>query len=153
MKDDDPAIGITLGSAYNDVGDFQSAADSLEVLIASSPQNPQINSELGRAHFGLQNYSRARIFFRISTELAPLKEMNWGLLGLCYSLDSQAEKSVEYFLKAIELESQPGPFRLQLATVLEQLGRIAEAIEYYRKATENEFNRAFALEQLERLQS
>ena len=117
------------------------------------PRNPQLNSELGRAYFGLQDYPKARTFFKASTEIAPLKEMNWGLLGLCYSLDSQAEKSVEYFLKAIELESQPGPFRLQLATVLEQLGRIAEAIEYYRKATENEFNRAFALEQLERLQS
>ena len=142
----------TLAATYNDLGLHNKAVIMLVQALETETNSPQLYYELGRALFSLKRYEEARMGFTESVRLAPTLSMAQGLLGLSYSADGLVKEGLEHLLVAYSLEKKAGPFRFHIGRLYEQLGKLEEAKEFYRSATEHGASRGIALAQLERLE-
>lgn len=120
-------IFLMLADCYGHLEDFDNAILTLEEAITGSPDNPELHFRKGSNLFRAGRFPEAREALRHSVCLAPDRRNAQGLLGFLCQLGGDLEAAHRHLTRAVELEDEPGPYRLQLGLVLASLGQSEEA--------------------------
>lgn len=135
-QEDSALLNEMLAGCYQGVGLFPQAAERFSRALVHQPENPQLHYRLGAAHFLAQNFDRARTSLGRSLELVPDNPTAQGLLGFVHRLQNRHEEAAPLLEAAVKAETQPGPYRLQLAFAQHNLGQLEEARKSYTMALE-----------------
>lgn len=116
-----------LAGCYTSMLDYANATLILDEGIARSPRNPELHFQKGCNLLWAGCLSQARMAFEDSLALAPDGRNAHGLLGLVCRLSGDTASARHHLSRAVHLESEPGPYRLQFGLVLASLGELEEA--------------------------
>jgi Flp pilus assembly protein TadD len=119
-----------LGVAFDRKGLGDRAKDSYERAAKIEPEDPQTLNNLGFSLYQNGNYRAAIDRLKRAARLAPNDERILNNLGLALCRLGKFDDAYRYFARAGG--EQTG--RINVATMLERLGRDAEAIRYYEAA-------------------
>ncbi len=119
---DTPNLLLMLLQCHEALGEYQLALDVLFDAINLSPQNPELHTQRGANHLWLGQLEHSQQALQESIALAPDRRNAQGLLGLVFQLQGHLSQAKRHFARAVELESEPGPYRFSLACVLRELG-------------------------------
>jgi tetratricopeptide (TPR) repeat protein len=89
--------------AASERGNFQSAIELLEKLVASDPKHKTAWMDLGRAHMMLRQTDDAIAAFKKQAELNPYDEYAYSALGWAYTTQRKYDDAATAFNKAIEI--------------------------------------------------
>ena len=119
-----------LGIAFDQKGLGDRAKESYEKAVKAEPDDAQTLNNLGFSLYQSGNYRAAIDRLKRAAKLAPTDERILNNLGLALCRLGKFEESYRYFARAGG--EQTG--RINVATMLERLGRDDEAIKYYEAA-------------------
>ena len=128
-----------LGMCYSGLQRHQEAALQYAHVVDLMPENAQAFLDLGGALLFAGKVEQAREALQEALQLQPSRSLIWGLLGMSYTLQERYAEALPYFQGAVESETDPSNFRLELARCCRRVGREAEARKWYEAALENEF--------------
>jgi Flp pilus assembly protein TadD len=129
-----------LGLAFDRKGLGDRAKDSYEKAAKIEPEDPQTLNNLGFSLYQNGNYRAAIDRLKRAAKLAPTDERILNNLGLALCRLGKFDEAYRYFARAGG--EQTG--RINVATMLERLGRDAEAIKYYEAAQRFDSKNAIA---------
>lgn len=110
----DPELHFLLGSAYNQVDEFELAIHYLQ-RVGNSFQPEKISRELGRAHLGLGELDLAQQELMKALEVQPKDAVSQNSLGVCYSLQRKYDAARDAFSAALAIEPTRLEYRNNLA--------------------------------------
>ena len=132
-----------IGNIYASHGRWKEARIAYENVARFSPFRGQLDYNLGLAYFNTGLPEKAINSFRIATEIDSTDYMAYQMLGLCYTVSADWQRSLEAFKKASEAKREIAalegndPFFLDafynMGTAYYKLGEKREAIEIYDK--------------------
>jgi tetratricopeptide (TPR) repeat protein len=108
-------------------GEYQSAQLALERLLALVPGDTEALDRLGFAHFQMENYAACRETNRRALELNPGNAYAHKGMGLCLARLGEVDAGVEHLRRAIDIAPDFLDARHDLAVVLVEAERKAEA--------------------------
>jgi len=118
-----PGIGFTLPQAI----------EELKRIAAEEQNEVAVLDCLGRLLVESKRAKEAHAPLERLLKLRPGHADGWGNLGACHQIEGNYEKAVECYKTALDLDpTSPGPL-VNLAIVLDHLGRTDEAAEIRRK--------------------
>jgi tetratricopeptide (TPR) repeat protein len=126
QSEDSANILCMLAECYGHLRDYATAVTTLDRAIIRSPKNAELYASKGANLLWAGRLPEAKIALERSLELAPDRRNALGLLGFIHQLSGDLLAAQQCLGRAVELEDEPGPYRLQLALVLKSLGRLAE---------------------------
>ncbi len=133
-----------LGIAFDQKGLGDRAKESYEKAVKVEPEDAQSLNNLGFSLYQNGNYRAAIDRLKRAAKLAPTDERILNNLGLALCRMGKFEEAYKHFARAGgELTG-----RLNVATMLERLGRDDEAIKYYEAARRVDPNNAIASRRL-----
>lgn len=110
----DPELQFLLGSAYNQVDEYELAVHYLQ-RVDENFQPEKINRELGRAHLGLGELDLAQQQLMKALEVQPQDAVSQNSLGVCYSLQRKYDAARSAFSAALAIEPTRLEYRNNLA--------------------------------------
>jgi len=110
------------------------AVEALEQFVKEQPGDAYAHFQLGYAHTGLKDWSKAIAAYRRAAALQPDMAAAHLNLGLILYEHESPQASVAPLRRAAELLANEARPHFLLATALERSGNIAEAITEYRAA-------------------
>ncbi len=123
-------------ASMNRRGDYDQAASLLEQAVAIHPSDPALHVELGEAYRNLGAYQDAIGCCLIGLKLRPIYPEGWNTLGLALRGNGDLEGALEKFLKAIACSESFFAGHANAGLVLQELGRLEDAIPHLRRAEE-----------------
>ena len=133
-----------LGVAFDQKGFGDRAKESYEKAVKAEPEDAQTLNNLGFSLYRNGNYRAAVDRLKRAVKLAPTDERILNNLGLALCRLGKFEEAYKHFARAGgELTG-----RINVATMLERLGRDDEAIKYYEAAHRIDPNNAIASRRL-----
>jgi tetratricopeptide (TPR) repeat protein len=126
----------SLGASMNRRGDYDQAASLLEQAVAIRPSDPALHVELGEAYRNLGAYQDAIGCCLIGLRLRPIYPEGWNTLGLAHVGSGDLEGALEKFIKAIACSESFFAGHANAGLVLQELGRMEDAIQHLRRAEE-----------------
>lgn len=131
-----PRVLLMLAECYESLSDYAAALTVLDEAITRSPQNPELYTKKGGNCLWLGKLAEGREALARSLELAPDRRNALGLLGYIHLLEGDFENAADRLGRAVELEDEPGPYRLPLAQAFAALERKEECHTMLLKARE-----------------
>ena len=122
-----PNLILMLAEGYEALGDYANAISTLDEAITISPDNPELYSRKGSNLLWSGRLLEARQALEQSLRMAPDRRNAHGLLGFTCQLSGDLSVARHHLCRAVELEDEPGAYRLQLGLVLKALGQYEEA--------------------------
>jgi ribosomal protein S12 methylthiotransferase accessory factor len=125
------------GQTHLNAGDVPRAIRHLESALELEPlaqDVPGVLTYLGLAHKELEEYERAIGYLERSAELDREREDTFNLLGFCYFKTKQHEKAIEAFGAVLDINPTSAIDHANIGTNYRELGRIEEAVQFYRSA-------------------
>lgn len=114
-------------------GKYQRAAEILERVAQTLPEDPFVQLHLGWAHWHLGHPVTARRCLLRATELAPQNPAFWTLAGKLMALRGKWDEAEQLLRQAVQLAPQNLVAQSWLALVLFHLGRLNEAIDILKR--------------------
>ena len=169
LKDTDKAIAILerikaicqryyvyfhLGICYLKRGEYQLALNYFKRALDLGPEEQDISMiyfYIGLCYKDMNMYREAISPLKMAIDCDPQIKEFYNLLGYCYFKIKEYEKSIESFSKVLALDPTSAIDYANIASNLEKMGKIEEAIGLYRLALELEPDIDFARKNLERL--
>lgn len=169
LKDIDKAISILkginsiykkyyvyfhLGMCYLRKEKHRQALTHFKKALDLNPEKediPIIYLYIGLCYKNLNSYKRAIVPLKRAIAHDPQIKEVYNLLGFCYFKLKEYQKSIENFSKVVALDPSSAIDYANIASNLKEMGRIKEAIRFYRLALELEPNIDFAKENLKKL--
>lgn len=169
LKDVDKAIGILkrinaickkyyvyfhLGMCYLRREEYRQALSHFKKALDLKPEKediPIIYLYMGLCYKNLNKYKEAiSPLKRAIAHDHRIKEV-YNLLGFCYFKLKEYQKSIENFSKAVALDPSSAIDYANIASNLKEMGRVKEAIRFYKHALELDPDIDFAKENLKKL--
>ena len=125
------------GQTHLNAGDVPRAIRHLVSALELEPlaqDVPGVLTYLGLAHKELEEYERAIGYLERSAELDREREDTFNLLGFCYFKTKQHEKAIEAFGAVLDINPTSAIDHANIGTNYRELGRIEEAVQFYRSA-------------------
>ena len=147
-------LDFFLGQTYLSAGDVPRAIQYLESALHLDPlaqDVPGVLTYLGLAHKELEEYERAIGYLERSAELDQEREDTFNLLGFCYFKTKQHEKAIEAFGTVLDINPTSAIDHANIGTNYRELGRVEEAVEFYRSALRLDPSLTWVRENLARL--
>lgn len=148
---DSPTALLMVADCYEALSDYPSALSMLEKALLRSPANPELYTRKGSLCLWLGRFEPARQALERSLELAPGRRNALGLLGFIHHLEGDLLAAERHLSQAVQLEEEPGPYRLPLAQTLLALGQRDDALLMLERAAEFAPSRAQAVKLLSEL--
>ena len=158
LKPDDPYTYGFLGKLYYDTGQFPKAEKVLIEALRLNPKNAEVHFILG---FVYKRQNRTELAIREFLKVIEIDRSfleGYVILGEEYTLQNRTDLAINYFRQALVIDPGDGLSRLNVASLLERQGDIAQAVVEYNRVleqspsrNENRFAIEKAREQLSRL--
>ena len=121
---------------------FDQAAQSYQMTLEITPDNPQLYYRLATVLTWSGQYSKAKGALQECLRLVPRHQNATGFQGVVCSLEQDWESAKKHFQAAVDLATEQavapasgvGPYNFQLASAHEKLGDLKLAVEQYRLA-------------------
>jgi tetratricopeptide (TPR) repeat protein len=120
--------------AASERGNFQSAVELLEKLVAADPKHKTAWMDLGRAHMMLRQTDDAIAAFKKQAELNPYDEYAYSALGWAYTTQRKYEDAATAFNKAIEINPLSQYAHTALGEMYQESHRYQKAVPELEKA-------------------
>jgi tetratricopeptide (TPR) repeat protein len=118
-------------------GKYSQAIKILEKLLERYPDDKEACLQIGRIYYNNQGMIKKAIhYFNKTIELDPLFKKAYHLLAHAYNLTGDFEKSIRAIDKYISLAPKEANPRLSRGNIYVRLGRIDQAIESFKRASE-----------------
>jgi len=143
-----------LGMCYLRKEEHRQALTHFKKALDLNPEKediPIIYLYIGLCYKNLNSYKRAIVPLKKAIAHDPQIKEVYNLLGFCYFKLKKYQKSIENFSKVVALDPSSAIDYANIASNLKEMGRIKEAIRFYRLALELEPNIDFAKENLKKL--
>lgn len=135
-------LAYTYFMAYKSTGDndwFNKAISELEYAISLNPLEGKFLAEIGTFYYDIalnekdpsrrnEILQKALIYYQKATKLYPFYPVRYNDLGVAYKTLHEPVKAAEQFVKAIQVEPNFLPARINLAILYKETGRYEEAI-------------------------
>ncbi|MFK7873986.1 MAG: tetratricopeptide repeat protein [Oligoflexales bacterium] len=119
---------------YTSLNHDQKARKHLEAALTLNPYHEDSLNHKGEWFRRRKNFQRALDFFQKSLEINPYSSITHNNIAVVYASLYDREKAVSHFEKAVLYNPSYGEAYFNLGLTLEQLERIPEALESYRKS-------------------
>ena len=117
-------------------GDFEGAVRLLAPLAQRSPESDELFTLLGFSYLRLGRFPEAQQALETSLKTNQNHRRRWWALGMTLRSQNRPEAALECFQKSLEVSPDYDLAHREAATVLSQLGRIAEAEPHWRRCVE-----------------
>lgn len=148
---DETAVRTDLVAALIQVGDFDAALAICPMDRCASDPTLQLARFRGYAAQQLERYGDAIDAYQLVVDRAPDDAGTWNNLGNAQAGAGLADAAVESLGRAVALDPNAPPSRINLAAALAQVGRGDDAIQELKKATADFPREANAFFELGRL--
>lgn len=144
QMDYDPEIWTTLGVAYKNVGDFETAGKAYEKALRIDPRYPKAYHNLGFMHFtlALQNrdarsYQASLEYYKKAIELDPEYAAAYSGLGDAYLNAGNLDGGIYCLEKSLELEPDQGLVMYNLGLAYFNKGDKVKALGFFNQLKKN----------------
>jgi len=120
---------------YLDKGEFQLAANMLEVLVELEPEKMDPKYHLGFCYWELERHSEAIIQLEIVVKERPKIALGWETLARVYYAAGHTLLALSHMARAVVLDPDKSFARLMYAVFLRRSGDDVAAIEQLREAS------------------
>lgn len=133
LRADAPEALDRAARAYLKLDMPDEAVQTLEQLIRARPGDAGAYFELGKAYAKLSNEEEAVLAWTRAAELRPTHLATWVELARAHARQRNLAASVDAYRQALRLEPSAREESLELAAVLDQLGKTAERADVLQK--------------------
>ncbi|MDL2321969.1 YcaO-like family protein [Desulfosarcina sp. OttesenSCG-928-B08] len=147
-------IQFYLGNAWLEKDDPRRALTCFTQALDMNPADPDrldIYSYMGVCYKNMEKYDEALAVLKKGAALDPDRIDIHNLMGFCHFMKKEHEAAISCFEKAIHLDPGSAIDYANIGSNYRDMGRIDEAIRYYRLALELDPEIGFARENLNRL--
>ncbi len=138
------AINETYDYAYKDcaellvkLGKYQKAADHFKsALEYSNKPYKELYYSIGQCYEKMENYNKARYYFRKATNIDPFFEEAFYKIGYNYQLENKWENAISSYERAYKLSDKNCDYVTALAKVYRETGDLDQSVMMYEKAIE-----------------
>ncbi|GAB6058030.1 O-linked N-acetylglucosamine transferase, SPINDLY family protein [Desulfonatronum parangueonense] len=137
-----PDVVHLLGVLYSQQGKYAIGLELLNHALAFNPESPPLLSNIAQAYKGSGYLQKAAAYYQQALRCDPtFHPARAGLTRALERLADQAhaagkrEEAVAWYSKVVEFDPRSSQNLNNMAVVLQEMGRIDEALEAYRKAT------------------
>jgi tetratricopeptide (TPR) repeat protein len=124
----DRIVNLTLGIAHQGAGRPEVAIPFFERTLAVDPNYPLANLQRAIAHTQLKEWDLAERYFRVALHATPdVSEVQSNLAGVLM-VTGRPESAIPHYRRAVELRPHDPMNRINLASALERVGRVDEAL-------------------------
>lgn len=103
-----------------DRGNYQGAAEILELAIEREPTKASLHEALGRAYFASSRVEQARAEFERAVEINPSDDYAHFGIGRCYEREGRLKDAAKHYKLACALSARDD-YQVALARVAERL--------------------------------
>lgn len=135
LNPDDADVLINLGALFLDSAQYEQAIQYSEKAIKVNPEEGAAYQNLGSAYYYLGRIPEAEGAIRRALELGPNSE-SYQLLGLILETQGKLAEALKSYFAAVEDTPSSGEAQLDLARLLDDVGRKAEYVEHSGLAVE-----------------
>src|SRR5215469_3854220 len=115
-------------------GNYQSAIELLQKLVAADPKHKSAWMDLGRAHMLLRQTNDAVIAFKKQAELNPYDEYAYSALGWAYTTERKYDDATTAFNQAIEINPLSQYAHAALGSMYQESHQYEKAVRELEKA-------------------
>ena len=135
-----------MAQCYRSLREIDKAIECYNRALEMSPQSVNLCLNLGHCYLDKGDYDNALHQYYKADFMPKAKHRAWRPIAWCSFLTGKHEQAVNYYEKIINDDTPTSQDYLNYGHLLQSMGRIAEAIEKYRKslAMENNDEEAFA---------
>lgn len=135
-----------MAQCYRSLREIDKAIECYKRALEMSPQSVNLCLNLGHCYLDKGDYDNALHQYYKADFMPKAKHRAWRPIAWCSFLTGKHEQAVNYYEKIINDDTPTSQDYLNYGHFLQSMGRIAEAIEKYRKslAMENNDEEAFA---------
>ena len=135
-----------MAQCYRNLREIDKAIECYNRALEMSPQSVNLCLNLGHCYLDKGDYDNALHQYYKADFMPKAKHRAWRPIAWCSFLTGKHEQAVNYYEKIINDDTPTSQDYLNYGHLLQSMGRIAEAIEKYRKslAMENNDDEAFA---------
>ena len=135
-----------MAQCYRSLREIDKAIECYNRALEMSPQSVNLCLNLGHCYLDKGDYDNALHQYYKADFMPKAKHRAWRPIAWCSFLTGKHEQAVNYYEKIINDDTPTSQDYLNYGHLLQSMGRIAEAIEKYRKslAMENTDEEAFA---------
>ena len=135
-----------MAQCYRSLREIDKAIECFNRALEMSPQSVNLCLNLGHCYLDKGDYDNALHQYYKADFMPKAKHRAWRPIAWCSFLTGKHEQAVNYYEKIINDDTPTSQDYLNYGHLLQSMGRIAEAIEKYRKslAMENTDEEAFA---------
>lgn len=124
----------TLGAAYSDLGQYETAIKPLVKAIILSEDYFAPRNVLGFCYLELGRYDEAISILTDALKIKPYNLEGLSSLGVAYAKTKRYPEAIEQFERAIKADPSFANGYMNLATTYDQMGESGRAIEVYKQA-------------------
>lgn len=129
---DDPSVLNNMGSALLPLKRYEEAKAAFEHALDIDPGNAATVCNLGAAYQDLRQLGKAREYFKAALAIDPKLARAHFSLGNGYMLESDPAQAVGHYERTLELNPEYRDAYVNLSATLNNMGRLAEAIDVCR---------------------
>ncbi len=135
-----------MAQCYRNLREIDKAIECYNRALEMSPQSVNLCLNLGHCYLDKGDYDNALHQYYKADFMPKAKHRAWRPIAWCSFLTGKHEQAVNYYEKIINDDTPTSQDYLNYGHLLQSMGRIAEAIEKYRKSLvmENNDEEAFA---------
>ena len=123
---------------YRSLHDHDKAIEYFNKALEMSPQSVNLCLNLGHCYLDKGEYDSALKQYYKADFMPKAKHRAWRPIAWCSLLTGKHEQAVNYYEKIINEDTPSSQDHLNYGHVLQVMGRIADAVEQYRKSLELE---------------
>jgi tetratricopeptide (TPR) repeat protein/predicted Ser/Thr protein kinase len=131
------AAWAALGLAHAELGEYTEGIDALDKAMQHEPGSFRMHLYRGNFHYDFQEYSEAASFYELAAELKPDSFMAWNNVAASLLDAGRYKEAIPALERSLEIEDSSYG-RSNLGTVFFALQRYEDAVEEYRRATDQE---------------
>ena len=129
-----------MAQCYRHLHDHDKAIEYYNRALEMSPQSVNLCLNLGHCYLDKGDYDNALHQYYKADFMPKAKHRAWRPIAWCSFLTGKHEQAVNYYEKIINDDTPTSQDYLNYGHLLQSMGRIAEAIDKYRKSLELENN-------------
>jgi len=120
---------VSLGHAYDMLGEYRKLADMYQKLVLIEPDNYRYYVSLGHAYNMLEEYRKLADMYQKLVLIEPDNHNYRASLGYAYNMLGEYEKALDIYQKLVLIEPDNHSYHASLAYVYEKLGEYGKAKE------------------------